>query len=182
MFEPGEAKACPACGLGLRRIDDLPETNVIGDEVDPELSPDEQTLPWSYFARGRGPLIVLSVLGIAAFFLPWVHEVAPERRALSGPEIARHLGWMWAPLVSYMVMLPMVLSRRTVFRMRGARVAVAFLGAMSLMTAAVRVLFPPARNALDPHLLEWGVGLYATGAISIAAIIVGVRFGGPRTA
>jgi hypothetical protein len=108
-----------------------------------------------------------------------VHEVAPERRALSGPEIARHLAWMWAPLVSFMVMLPLVLSRRSISRMRGARVAVAFLGGMALITAAVRALFPPARNSLDPHLLEWGVGLYATGAIAVASIIVAARFGGP---
>lgn len=179
MFEPGEAKACPSCGLALRRLDDLPTTTVVGDEALPEPSADDETLPWTYAARGRGPLVVLAVLGMAAFFLPWVHEVAPERRALSGPEIARHLGWMWAPLVSFMVMLPLVLSRRSIARMRGARVAVAFLAAMALMTAAVRALFPPARNSLDPHLLEWGVGLYATGVIALASIVVAVRFGGP---
>ncbi len=179
MFQPSEAKSCPACGLKLQRLEDLPASKVVGGELEPELPPDEEVLPWTYTGRGRGALIALALLGIAAFMMPWAHEIMPERRTLSGPEMARRLGWMWAPLVSWMVMIPLVLSRRSVFRMRGARVAVPFLAAMSLLTAVVRAAFPPERSRVDPLVLEWGYGLYATAVIGALALVVGLRFGGP---
>jgi hypothetical protein len=177
MFETGEARTCPECGLALRRLDELPKAKVVGGEVE-EVPPDEETLPWTYAGRGRGPLVALAVAGIAAYFLPWVQELAPEHIEMNGPQIASHLGWMWAPLVSWMVMIPLVLSRRSVFRMRGARVAVAFLAGMSLMTVLVRILFKPTVNKLDPHIIEWGVGMYVTAALSAAAIGVALVFGG----
>lgn len=178
LFEHGEAKVCPQCDLALVRVEDLPPAKVVGDEVAPELPPDEERLPMTYAGRGRGALVALSLLGIAAFFLPWAREILPERRTLTGADLASHLGWMWAPLVAWMVMLPLVLSRRSVFRMRGARVAVAFLAAMSLLTVVVRVAFPPTGTAMDPHRLEWGTGLWATGLLSLVALFFASRFGG----
>lgn len=178
MFEPKEAKVCPACGLALKKLEELPPAPVVGGELLAEASPDEEILPWTYFARGRGALFLTSLAGIASFFLPWVVELAPERRILSGPQIASHLGWMWAPLVAWMVMIPLVLSRRSVFRMRGARVAVAFLAGMALVTSLVRVLFKPVVNKLDPHIIEAGFGLYVNAAISLIAIGLAFSFGG----
>ncbi len=178
MFEPGEAKVCPDCDLALMRVEDLPPTKVVGDEMVPEVPPDEERLPMTFAGRGRGALIALSVLGILAFFMPWAHEIMPERRTMTGVGIASHLGWMWAPLVAWMVMIPLVLSRRSVYRMRGARVAVAFLAAMSFLTVVVRVAFPPTGTALDPHRIQWGTGLWATGLISLAALFYALRFGG----
>jgi hypothetical protein len=178
MYEPGEATVCPDCDLALQRIEDLPPAKVVGGEMEPLAAPEDEVLPWAYAGRGRGALIALSIAGIVAFFLPWAHELMPERRTLSGVGIAAHLGWMWAPLVAWMVMIPLVLSRRTVFRMRGARVAAAFLSAMALLTVIVRVAFRPAGTALDPHRLEWGIGLWATGAIALVALAVSLRLGG----
>lgn len=178
MFEPKETKTCPSCGLGLKKLEDLPPAPVVGGELLPEVSADEETLPWTFWGRNRGPLLLTAVAGMASFFLPWMVELAPERRVMSGPEIASHLGWVWAPLVAWMVMIPLVLSRRSVFRMRGARVAVAFLAGMALVTSLVRVLFKPAVNKLDPHILEAGLGLYANAAISLVAIGLALGFGG----
>ncbi len=182
MFEPGEARKCPACGLKLLPLEELPKAKagsaeVVGGEVE-EIPPDEETLPMTYFGRARGPLVLVAIAGLAAFFLPWVRERAPEHIDMSGPQIASHLGWMWAPLVSWMVMIPLVLSRRSVFRMRGARVAVAFLAAMCLLTVVVRIAFPPSVNKLDPHILEWGIGMYVTAGLALVALGLSFVFGG----
>ena len=60
----------------------------------------------------------LAVLGLCAFFAPWVRETAPEIRDLSGFDLARRLGWMWAPAVAFFVMIPLALTRRSVHAMR----------------------------------------------------------------
>lgn len=179
MFEAGEARSCPECGLALKRLEELPQAKVVGDEALEEVPPDEEVLPWTYAGRARGPLLVVAVLGIAAFFLlPWVREIAPERMDMTGPQIANRLGWMWAPFVAWLVMIPLVLSRRSVFRMRGARVAVAFLAGMSLMTVIVSMSFKPAPNRIDPHILESAGGLYVTGVLSLIGIALALMFGG----
>lgn len=178
MFEHAEAKTCPECGLALKRLDELPKAKAVGGEALEELPPDEETLPWTYVGRGRGPLVLVALAGVAAFFLPWVKETAPERIVMTGPQIASHLGWMWAPLVAWLVMLPLVLSRRSIFRMRGARVAVGFLAGMSLMTVVVRMAFKPAYNPLDPLIIDWAIGMYVNGALSVVAIGLAFVFGG----
>lgn len=178
MFEPGERKRCPECDIPLARLEDLPKTQVVGDEVEEDLPPDEEILPWTYLGRFRGALILLSVVGIGAFFLPWATMLAPEHRTLGGHDFAHYLGWMWAPLVSWLVLLPLVLSRRSVYKMRGARLAVAFLSAMVVMTVAVRVVFPPRGTALDPVNLEWRSGIWLTLALGIAGLALASRFGG----
>lgn len=179
MYQRGEREVCPDCDLRLLRIEDLPETKVVGGELEAELPPDEETLPWTYAGRGRGALVLVAALGIAAFFLPWAHEIVPERMTMTGPQIARQLGWMWAPLVAWMVLIPLVMSRRSVHRMRGARVAAAFLSAIALLTAAIRVLFPPTGSALDPHRMEWGLGLWMTAGLGAIGVAFALGFGGP---
>jgi len=178
MYEPGEANVCPDCDLALVRVEDLPPAKVVGGEAEAEVAPEDERLPWSYMGRGRGLLIALAIAGIAAFFLPWAQEIVPERRTLNGAALASHLGWMWAPLVAWLVMIPLVMSRRTIFRMRGARVATAFLAAMALLTVVVRVAFPVSGTPMDPHRIEWGIGLWVTGAIAAAAVAASMSLGG----
>ncbi len=178
MFEPGEAKLCPECGVKLARLEDLPKTEVYADELEEETPPDEEILPWTYLGRGRGALIAVAIAGIGAFFLPWADLLSPERRVLSGADFASFLGWMWAPMVAWMVLIPLVLSRRSVFKMRGARVAVAFLCAMVVMTVAVRLVFPPRGTTLDPINLEWRAGAWLTLALGLGGLGLAARFGG----
>ena len=179
MFEAKEARTCPACGLQLEALSKLPPSyDALLDEPDEPLPPHMEPLPWTYAGRGRGPLLALAVLGLAAFFAPWVHETAPELRDLSGFGLARRLGWTWAPAVAFFVMIPLVLTRRSIHKMRGARVAVAFLAAVALTTVAMRLLFTPASSLLRPVRFTWGYGLYATGAIALLALIAAAFFGG----
>jgi hypothetical protein len=179
MFRRGEAKRCPSCGLGLERLEDLPPSVHTDHEPEEALHPDEERLPASYLGRGRGALLLVACFGIAAFFMPWVHERAPELRSLSGPELAsRRLGWMWAPLIAWLVMIPLVYTRRSVHKMRGARLAVAMLSALAMLTVLLRLWFVPTRSALDPLRFEWGLGLWATLALSSMALGLSLRFGG----
>jgi hypothetical protein len=178
MFEPGEASTCPECDIPLKRLEDLPKTTVVADEVEAEVPPDEEVLPWAYAGRGRGPLVAVGFAGVAAFFLPWATMLRPEHQTLGGHDFAGYLGWMWAPLIAWMVLLPLVLSRRSIYKMRGARLAVAFLCAMVVMTVAVRVGFPPRGTALDPINIEWRAGIWITGLLGLIGIGLAARFGG----
>lgn len=178
MFEPGEAKACPVCGVDLLRVEKLPKKMVDDDEPVLPPPPDEETLPLFYAGRGRGALLAVSVLGLLGFMLPWVNQSLPEPAVLNGLDLARHLGWMWAPAISWLVMIALVASRRSIYRMRGARVAVAFLAAMSLLTVVVRMLHVPPSTLVTPVKISWGVGLYVTAAASVLALGLAAVFGG----
>lgn len=178
MFEADEHDTCPDCGVALVATHRLPRTAAELEAEAARTPPDEVVLPLTYAGGGRGLLLGLAVAGIAAFFLPWVRESAPEDQVLSGFALARRLGWLWAPAVAWFVMIPLVVSRRSVARMRGARVAVGFLAAMALVTVVVRVLNAPASTALRTVRFAWGEGLWATAAIAAATMIAATRFGG----
>ena len=180
MFKPGEARTCPECGVGLTPLSKLPPSAEAQAEDEPleEVPPHMETLPWRYAGRGRGFLLGLAILGLGLFFAPWVRETAPEIQTLSGAEFARRLGWLWAPAVAWFVMIPLVLSRRSIYKMRGARVAVAFLAGMVLTTALVRMGFTPPSSPLRPLRFEWGWGLYATAIAAAVAVLAAARFGG----
>ncbi len=135
-------------------------------------------LPWTYFGRGRGLLALLGLAGLAAFFGPWVVETAPNLRTYSAFDMGLKLRWMWAAGIAFLVMVPIVLSRRTVFAMRGSRFAVGFLAAIALMTVIVRIASPQASSGLVPVRYEWGFGLYASGVIALLTIAAATRFGG----
>lgn len=178
MFRPGEAKSCPVCGVDLLKVEKLPKPKVHDDEAAPPPPADEETLPWTYVARGRGALVVTALMGLVGFIMPWIHQSLPEPMTLTGPELAHRLGWMWAPAIAWMVMIPLVLSRRSIYRMRGARVAVAFLAAMALLTVAVRVLTVPHSTAIIPVRVTFGAGIYVTAITSAIALALASIFGG----
>src|SRR6266545_2930706 len=74
LFPKGEVSECPECGVHLVSMDKLPpsvealhEEMAAGEIVLPE----QRDLPTTYFGRGRGLLLVLAILGLISFFLPW---------------------------------------------------------------------------------------------------------------
>ncbi len=179
LFEPGEAKACPDCDLGLKDLGKLPPSYDARVEYPEEpIPPHMETLPWTYAGRNRALLLVLCVAGFAAFFAPWVHETAPELRVLTGFTLARMTGFFWAPAVAWFVLFPLVLTRRSIYKMRGARVAVAFLAGIALVTVASLLAHPPHSAALRPVHIEWQWGIYVAGAIGLAAVVAAFGFGG----
>ncbi len=107
-----------------------------------------------------------------------MNESAPELRVLSGFGLARITGFFWAPAVAWFVLFPLVLTRRSIYKMRGARVAVAFLAGMALVTVGVLLAHPPRAAAFRPVHIEWQWGIYAAGAVAIVAVLAAFRFGG----
>jgi hypothetical protein len=179
LFGKGEAEVCPACGLKLADMTKLPPSHdaLAEDDFGIPTEPHLETLPMSYLGRGRGILIVASLIGLVAFFGPWVHLSSPEIAARSAADLARRIGWIWGALVGWFVLLPTVASRRSIDQMRGARVAAAFLSAVPLVTTSILWFLPP-RGGRVPVRFEWGWGLYVTWAVGLVATAVAVRFGG----
>jgi hypothetical protein len=180
MFAHGEASSCPTCGLALARLDTLPRS-VDHDEEGEAVAAEDQPLPPTYVGRGRGWLAALGLLGMLAFVAPWVHETAPEIRTMNGFELARRLGWIWGAFVAFFVLVPVVLSRRTIRAMRGARAAVAFLGAIPAIAAIVRLVTTPKAAPMLPVRVEWGVGLYAVGLMGLLVVASAPWFGHARS-
>lgn len=177
MFEEGEAKACPVCGMALKRFDELPPS-IEADEGGVPASPEMEQLAWTYVGRGKGVLVALALVGLVLFFLPWVRLTLPYIDAKSGFDLAHsRLGWLWGAFVAWVVLVPTVMSRRSIFQLRGARVAAAFLSAIPAVAIGVLLARPP-HGGIVPVRYTWEWPLYAMLAISLVAVAVAVRLGG----
>jgi hypothetical protein len=184
MFEEAEATQCPVCGVALAKLEKLPPSDDALSEDGIPVEPENERVPLLYLGRNRGVLVGLAVAGIALFFLPWVARsivgLGDPPDVLTGLAVARQFGWPFAALVGWFVLLPTVISRRTIFHMRTARVAAALMAAIPGVTAAVLLArTTPTKGA---HLLTYAVtpqwGLMATLFASLAAFLVALRFGG----
>jgi hypothetical protein len=179
MFEEGEEKSCPVCGMKLAKFEDLPPSlDAVHDEGGVPLAPELEPFPPAYLGRGKGLLIALGVAGVVLFFLPWVQLTLPYIDAKSGFDLAhQRIGWLWASFVGWSVLIPTVLSRRNIAQLRGARVAAAFLSAIPAVAVGILLLKPP-RSGVVPVRFTWEWPIYAVLAVSLAAIVVAVRLGG----
>ena len=180
LFPSGEASTCPECGIPLAPLAKLPPSHDALAEDPPEVVPPHMvTLPWTFLGRGRGLLTVLGLLGLAVFFAPWLRETSPNLHTYSGFELGIRTRWLTSAGVAFLVMVPLVLSRRSVHAMRGARFAVGFLGAIVLMTVGVQIAFAPTpHGGLVPVRYEWSWGVYAAGVIAALAIGAATQLGG----
>lgn len=179
LFELGEAKACPVCGVPLTKLEKLPLSHdALHDEGGVPLAPELEPLPWTYFGRGRGLLTLTALAGLAFFFLPWVHLTMPDDVFKSGFTMAHErIGWAFATLAAWVVLIPTVLSRRTIAHLRGARVAAMFLSAIPAITALILLMKPP-RGGIIPVRYTWEWPIYATVAASALGIALAIRLGG----
>jgi hypothetical protein len=181
LFTAGEARSCPDCDVALVGMNQLPPS-LDALEEDAEQGkialPEDQLLPPLYLGRGRGALVALSAAGIVSFFLPWVELTAPESVVYSGFDLARgRAGWLWGGLTAWLVMIPLVLTRRTIARMRGVRIVTMLFAAMTITEVLMLALLPP-RRGLTPLELHFRYGLFLSGAISLLGVAVAARFGG----
>ena len=179
LFAQGEGTRCPECGVDLVAATELPPSlEAQALEIAAPVPVEHELLPWTFLGRGRGLLLGLAAAGLALLFAPWLHEHSPEIRVLSGLEFARKLGWLWAAPVAWFIMFALVASRRTIYHMRGSRLAVILLAVMVLMTVLWRIVLLPAPERFVTRRYEWGWGLYGSGLLALAAIAVAIRFGG----
>ena len=183
LFSQGETDGvCPECGVKLEPMEKLPPSlEAMADEVEtfgPTPAEDE-VLPWTFWGRGRGALILLALAGLGAFFAPWVDMTLPEQLSISGFDLARgRAGWLWGGAIAWFVSLPLVWTRRSVMRMRGVRIIVTLFASMTLGETLMLMSRPPGGSSLVPVAFSWGWGLYASAAISLAGMYFGARFGG----
>jgi hypothetical protein len=177
LFQEGERDRCPVCGVALVAFEKLPPSHeALHDDLPVE--PEHELLPARYLGRGRGLLAALGLAGLVAFFLPWIDLTMPDVVALSGFALAQRLGWAWGAGVAWFILVPTVLSRRTIFQLRGARVAAAFLAAVPGTTVAVLLARPPHGSRGVAVHFTFGPALYATLGLSIVALGAAVVLGG----
>jgi hypothetical protein len=179
LYRRGEGSSCNVCGVALMPLERLPPSaDALAEEPLVPTLPEDELLPWSYWRRGRGALLVLAVLGLALFFVPWVRIELPEVALRSGFELARgRAGWLWGGATGWLVLIPLVWSRRTIYKLRGIRpIAVAF-SAMTLGEVALMVAMPP-RARYVPVEIHWAFGLYASALVSLLAAGFALVLGG----
>jgi hypothetical protein len=181
LFTAGEARACPDCDVALVGMNQLPPSlDALEEEAEQGqvIFPEDQLLPTMYMGRGRGALIALSLAGLGAFFLPWVELTMPEAAVYSAFDLARgRAGWLWGGATAWLVMIPLVLTRRTIARMRGVRIVTILFAAMTFTEVLMLWLLPP-RRGVTPLELHFRYGLFLSGAISLLGVAVAARFGG----
>jgi len=181
LFTSEEARSCPECDIALVAMSQLPPSlDALEDEAAAgQLTlPEDQLLPPRYLGRGRGALVLLAVLGLGAFFLPWVELRAPEQVVYSAFDLARgRAGWLWGGVTAWLVLIPLVMTRRTISRLRGVRVIAVLFAMMTLSEVLMLLLIPPRRGP-TPLELHFRYGLFVSGAISLVASAVAARLGG----
>ncbi len=178
LYTTSEAKICPECGLELIALERLRPSDESEAEGQSPRWPEHETLPWTFWGRGRGPLLVLALLGLAAFFLPWVELTFPDRELRSGFELARgRAGWLWGGAVGWFVLLPLVWSRRSIAALRGIRPISAAFAVMTLAEVLMLIVVPPSVRPV-PMRYEWAFGLHVSAAVSAIATLVALRLGG----
>jgi hypothetical protein len=134
-------------------------------------------MPLTYVGRGKAPIAVLGLIGLGLFFVPWVQMTLPYIAAKSGFDLAKNIGWLWSCLAAWCVLVPTVLSRRSIAQMRGARVAAAFLSAFPGISAAILLLKPPHGAVYTiKYSFDWPI--YATLIVSLLAVAFSLRLGG----
>jgi hypothetical protein len=179
LFERNEARACTVCGVELVPFEKLPPSaDALALEPAEPTLPEDELLPWTYVGRGRGALVGLAAVGIALFFAPWVQIIVPETVARSGFDLAQgRAGWLWGGVTGWFVLVPLVATRRTIHALRSIRPAAIAFSAMTLGEVLVLRLMPPTARRI-PLELEYTWGLYASGLVSLVAILVAIVLGG----
>jgi hypothetical protein len=178
MFEEGEAKKCPVCEMPLAQLHKLPPSlDAMHDEAGVPTAPELEMMPLTYVGRGKAPIAVLGLIGLGLFFVPWVQMTLPYIAAKSGFDLAKNIGWLWSCLAAWCVLVPTVLSRRSIAQMRGARVAAAFLSAFPGISAAILLLKPP-HGAIYTIRYSFDWPIYATLVVSLLAVAFSFRLGG----
>jgi len=180
LFADDEGPKCPECDLPLVPIHQLPLSREAqaeaGDELDP---PEDQTLPLAYLGRGRGALMLVTVLGFVLFFQPWVTLLRPDPIALSGRDLAGgNAPWLWGGAVGWFILLPLIVSRRTVTELRGVRAIAVMFAALTLGEGLMLLLRPPIEHGYFSAGLEYAWGLYANLGVSSLGIYLSLRLGG----
>ncbi len=181
LFAQDEGPKCPDCDLPLVPLHQLPlslegQAEAATGQVDP---PEDQNLPLHYFRRGRGSLPLVALLGMALFTMPWVSLMRPDEIMLSGFDLAvSNAPWLWGGAVGWFLLIPLVLSRRTLNQMYGIRIICTLFALMTAGETTLMLLRPPTEHQYFATGLEYCWGIYASLFVSLIGAFVSVRLGG----
>jgi len=166
---------CPACGLVLQSVEQLPANPLLEPELDED---DVRLSPWDP-SKNRGALLLGILLGLGVFFAPWVHLTAPEDRSFAAFDLARAgAPWLWSVATAWFVLGPLVFTRRTRRAQRGARLIVGLLAAVPAVDVAMIAALPAASHSRIPVHFEWSWGPWITGFLSLVCVVLALGFGG----
>jgi hypothetical protein len=177
LFEKGEVPACPVCGLKLAAMEKLPISHDAAAEEFVPTIPEQEVQSAFFLKRARGPLALIGALGVVLFFLPWIDVRHPQATLISGFMLARIQLWPGTALAAWMVMVPTVLSRRTILEMRRARIPVAFLTSIPATTVLLTA-FHKQKIALYTLSYQHTAAFWGTLALSALGFLLALRFGG----
>jgi len=180
LYRSDEGTTCAECGVALVPMQQLPLSHdALLEEPPATILPEHELRNWLDFSRNRGVLLGLSALGLVAFFLPWVELTRPEDLVLSGFDLARgRAGWLWGGASAYFVLLPLVITRRTIAQLRGIRVAAVLLASLTFFETLLMFALPPRSRGLVPVSLDFRYGIYLSSSISFIAAVFAARLGG----
>ena len=173
---------CPDCGVDLLPIEDVapsPETQLEHDMLIEQTPPEWQALPFWNMSRGKGLLLLCALLGLASYAFPWFSQTMPELRVLTGFQLARHhVGWLWGGTIGWFILIPLVLTRRTIAAMRGVRMISVVFAAMTALEVLVFVNTTASRQSHVVVRFAWEWGIWASSFISALGACAAFFFGG----
>lgn len=181
LFAQGEGPRCPECDLPLVPLHRLPlsidgQKEEASQVMDP---PEDQELPFRYLGRGRGLVPALSLTGLGLFFAPWVRLLRPDEVTLSGFDLATtNAPWLWGGALGWFMLVPLVLSRRTLNQMLGVRVICTLFACLTAGETSLMLLRPPAEHGYFAAGLSYDWGIYASLLVSLVGAALCARLGG----
>ncbi len=187
LFDARDGLAsCPICEVRLVPQHALPASaeERLEQEALWEATPVEyRRLSLWHFGQGRGPVVLCAMLGLALFACPWFELTRPETFTINGYQLARYyVGWLWAGAVAWFVLIPLVLSRRTLADLWGVRIVSTLFSSLSFFQVLLVVATSPNHSTRVPFEHRWLWGSWTTAAISLLGCIFALGLGGRRPA
>lgn len=174
---------CPDCGVDLVPFNEVapsPESQLEQDYLLEQTPVEWRRLAFWDFRRGRGLLPLLAGLGLLSFALPWFSQSLPETRVLTGYQLARHhVGWLWGGAVGWFILIPLVVSRRSIAAMRGVRMIAAVFASLTATEVLVFVNITSSRQNQVVVQFAWEWGIWISCFISALGTCVAATLGGP---
>lgn len=180
--EDDAVERCPDCGVDLVPFQSLaasPESRLELEAAEAQTPVEHRVRPFWDLGRGKGLLLICALLGLASYALPWFSQSSPETRVLTGFQLARHhVGWLWGGAVGWFILLPLLLTRRTIVQMRGVRMISGVFASMTALEVLVFVNMTGSRQTQVVVQFAWEWGIWVSSFVSAVGTCAALALGG----